>query len=176
MKFVLGCVVTLLVIFGGAYLFVHLGLVSFRADEAPGSFEQKIAMQALDASTDRHASSLKNPIQPTDANLIAGVQLYKSSCAGCHGDPSRPQSPEAHAFYPPVPQFMQDAPDMPDNSNFYIIKHGIKWTGMPGWENKLSDDDIWKVTTFLSQMTKLPPAVDQEWKSANARASATTNK
>jgi hypothetical protein len=35
---------------------------------------------------------------------------------------------------------------------------------MPSWGNIVSDDEIWKLTAFLSQMGKLPPSVDQEWK------------
>jgi mono/diheme cytochrome c family protein len=52
---------------------------------------------------------------------------------------------------------MEDAPDMPENENFYvIIKHGIRFTGMPGWGKNFSDDQIWKLTSFLSQIGKLP--------------------
>jgi mono/diheme cytochrome c family protein len=59
---------------------------------------------------------------------------------------------------------MEDAPDMSENENFYIIKHGIRFTGMPGWGNVFRDDQTWKLTAFLAQMGKLPPSVDQEWK------------
>jgi thiosulfate dehydrogenase len=102
MKFALGCIVTLLIIFGVAYLFFHLGLLNFRADDPPGSFETRFAMEALDASTERHTSDLKNPVQPTEPNLLVGMKLYRANCAGCHGEPSRPQSPLARAFNPPV--------------------------------------------------------------------------
>ena len=169
MKIVMGCIGLLLVIFCGAYLFLRLGLLSFRADETPGAFEQKFAMQIVDSSTNRHASQTKNPLQPTEANVLAGLKVYESSCAGCHGDPTLSRSPMAHAFYPPAPQFLDDPADMPDNENFYIIKHGIRWTGMPAWGNILRDDDIWKLTVFLEQMQKLPPSADQIWKSGSAR-------
>jgi thiosulfate dehydrogenase len=59
---------------------------------------------------------------------------------------------------------MKRAPDMPDNENFYITKHGVRMTGMPAWGKILNDDQLWQVTTFLSHMDKLPPATDQEWK------------
>jgi len=36
---------------------------------------------------------------------------------------------------------------------------------MPAWGKILNDDQLWQVTTFLSHMDKLPPAIDQEWKS-----------
>jgi hypothetical protein len=74
------------------------------------------------------------------------------------------------SYYPPVPRFPEDAPDMPENENFYIIKHGIRLTGMPGCGNNFSDDELWKLTAFLSQMGKLPPSVEQEWKNSKSAA------
>ena len=164
MRVLMGCVITLSLIAVGAYAFVDLGLFNFRADQTPSKFEQKYAMQALDASTKRHAPDTKNPIVATDANLLEALKLYKANCAGCHGDPADPKPLFGSSFYPPVPRFMEDAPDMPENENFYIIKHGIRFTGMPGWGNIFSDDQIWTLAAFLSQMGSLPPSVDQEWK------------
>ena len=171
MKFFLsGCVITLLLIAVGTYVFLSLGFFNFRADQTPSGFEQKYAMEARDASTKRHAPVIKNPVPATDANLLEAVKLYKTNCANCHGDPGDPKPIVGASFYPPVPRFMEDAPDMLENENFYIIKHGIRFTGMPGWGNNFSDDQLWKLTAFLSQISKLPPSVDQEWKKTKSAA------
>lgn len=164
MRFILGIIVTIGVLLVIAIVVVDFGLMSFRADQTPSDFESKYAMKAVDSSTKRGAANLKNPIQPTDLNLLDGMRAYKTYCSSCHGDPAQPKSPLAESFYPPAPQFLSDMPDMPDNENFYIIKHGIRFTGMPSWEKLASDDQLWKVATFLSHMDKLPPTVDQEWK------------
>jgi hypothetical protein len=79
MKFFLGwCIVTLLLIAAGAYVFLGRGLFSFRADQTPSGFEQKYAAQALDASTKRHASDIKPPIPLTDTNLLEAIQTRLS--------------------------------------------------------------------------------------------------
>ena len=83
------------------------------------------------------------------------------NCAICHGDPTTPKS--AVLLYPPAPQFMEDAADMPENQNFYIIQHGVRLTGMPGWSKLMSEQDTWKVVAFLSHMDKLPPAIAADW-------------
>ena len=46
---------------------------------------------------------------------------------------------------------------MPENQNFYIIRHGIRWTGMPAWKQTLNETQTWQVVTFLSNVEKLPP-------------------
>ncbi|MGH9397891.1 MAG: c-type cytochrome [Terriglobia bacterium] len=163
MRFIIGFIVAIILIVAGLYVFLEFGFMSFRADQSPSGFETKYAMKAVDASTKRNAPPLPNPFPVTDASLLASVKLYKEHCASCHGDPVTQQRVLGKSFYPPAPQFMTDAPDMPANQNFYIIKHGIRFTGMPAWGKLLSDNQIWQLTAFLSQMKKLPPPVDQEW-------------
>jgi mono/diheme cytochrome c family protein len=115
---------------------------------------------------DRRAPEEHNPLQPTDDNLIAGMKIYQSNCASCHGDIQRAHAQLADALYPRAPQFVEDAPDMPENQNFYIIQHGVRLSGMPAWKQALSEQEAWQVTTFLSHMDKLPPDVSGAWKTA----------
>ena len=157
-KFLLGILFTIIVSGVAAYWIATRGYVSFQADQQPSATEAKVAMAAVDASTERHAPDAKNPVSATEENLVAGAKLYLDHCAGCHGVPSNPESTFGRSFYPPVPEFFKDAPDMPENENFYIIQHGIRWTGMPAWNATLNDGQIWQVVTFLSNVEKLPPA------------------
>jgi mono/diheme cytochrome c family protein len=157
-NFLLGIIFTAVVILAGVFIVVKRGYVNIEADQQPGALERKIAMSAVDASIDRHAPDRKNPVQPTDENLVAGATIFLNHCAGCHGLPSNPDSQFGHSFNPPVPQFFKDAPDMSDNQNFYVTQHGTRWTGMPSWNKTLSEQQIWTVVTFLSRIEKLPPA------------------
>jgi mono/diheme cytochrome c family protein len=61
---------------------------------------------------------------------------------------------------------IQDPPDDADWHNYYVIRNGIRYTGMPAWDKALGDQDIWKVTIFLSHMQKLPAAAQDYWKNA----------
>src|SRR5580700_11277446 len=114
-KFIVGFVAAIVVVFLAGFCYVRLGFFDPRADIAVGSLESKIAMPSLDAAVDRRAPATQNPIQPTDANLTAGVQVYQANCASCHGDIRTPHAALADALYPRAPQFLQDAPDMPEN-------------------------------------------------------------
>ena len=148
------------------FCYLRFGYVDPRADIPINSLEQAIAMPSLDASLDRRAPQLKTPIQPTDANLVAGMKIYQTNCAGCHGDVDHPHGIFADALYPRPPQFVEDAPDMPENQNFYIIQHGIRLSGMPAWKQSLSNQQMWQLVTFLSHINKLPPQVSGAWKAA----------
>jgi thiosulfate dehydrogenase len=157
-SFLAGIVLTLIAVLAGGYWYVKKGYVNFGADQEPSFLEKHLGMAAVDASTDRRAPDVKNPVSPTEENLVAGAQLYLNHCAGCHGVPSNRESQFGKSFYPTVPGFFKDTPDMPENQNFYVIEHGIRWTGMPGWNQTLSDGQVWQLVTFLSNIEKLPPA------------------
>jgi len=162
-NFFTGVFLTLLIIGIAIFLAIKEGYLDFKADQEPSLLEKKFAMQAVDASTERHAPDLKNPMTANEENLVAGTKLFINHCAGCHGVPSNPNSQFARSFYPPVPTFFTNAPDMPENHNFYIIQHGIRWSGMPAWDKTLNDAQIWQLVTFLSNIGKLPPAAKKEF-------------
>ncbi|HEY0703011.1 MAG TPA: c-type cytochrome [Candidatus Acidoferrales bacterium] len=160
--FLFGIIITLLVLFGIVMFVAKTGRVNFSADQQPSDTEKHLAMSAVDASTDRHAPDVKNPLQPNETTLVAGADLYMNHCAGCHGLPSNPESAFAKSFNPPVPMFFKEAPDMAENQNFYIIQHGIRWSGMPAWNSSLNDTQMWQLVTFLSNVEKLPPAAQKK--------------
>ncbi len=164
LKFLLGFAVAVLVVLTTGFCYVRFGFVDPRADLPVDWLESQVAMPALDAAVDRRAPEAQNPLQPTDANLMAGMKTYQSNCASCHGDIQHSHAAFGDAFYPRAPQFVEDAPDMPENQNFYIIQHGIRLSGMPAWKQALNGQEIWQVTTFLSHTGKLPPQVAAEWK------------
>lgn len=158
-----GLVVGVVLVLGGAFLYARLGFIDPRADIPVSSLESSVAMKSLDASLGRRTPEMTNPLSAEDSNLAAGMKLFQLNCAGCHGDVSHPESPMARAFYPRPPQFQKEKPDMPENQNFYLIRHGIRYSGMPAWERSMSDKETWQVVTFLSHMDKLPPSVRSEW-------------
>jgi len=165
-NFIFGVVVTILVLaICGAGLAL-LGFIPTNANSAPPKMERQIAMSALDASMERHAPRVNNPVPPTDENLIAGIKIYTMNCAGCHGGLDRKPVEFGHSFYPPAPNLILDPPDDPEWHVFYAIRTGVRYTGMPAWEKNISETDIWKVTSFLTQVEKLPPAVQEYWKKA----------
>lgn len=161
-NFILGILFTLIALAVAAGYYAYRGYVDMRADQEPSPLESKLAMSAMDASADRHAPDVKNPVSATEDSLVAGAKIYINHCAGCHGVPSNAETSLGKSFYPPAPQFFKDAPDMPDNENFYVIQHGVRWTGMPAWNKTLSEQEMWQVTGFLSAIGKLPPAAEKE--------------
>jgi thiosulfate dehydrogenase len=163
-KFIFGIIATLVVLALVGLAVAMLGLVSTNADQAPGRLETWLADNAMDASMERHAPRLSNPLPPTDANLIDGMAVYVMNCAQCHGGLDKKASAFGANFYPPAPQLLLGPPDDPEWHLFFDIQHGIRNTGMPSWKGVITENEMWKVTAFLSRLEKLPPAVQEKWK------------
>jgi thiosulfate dehydrogenase len=164
--FIAGVIVTLLVIFGIGLAVADLGFLPSNADATPPAFETRMAASALDASMDRHAPRVANPVPVTDDNLIDGMKIYTMNCSLCHGTLDNKPSPLEKSFYPTVPQLILDPLDDPEWHIYYAVSTGVRYTGMPAWRHALSDQDIWKVVGFLSRVQKLPPKVQEYWKNA----------
>jgi mono/diheme cytochrome c family protein len=162
--FIAGIVIAILALFVIALVIAQFGYMPTSADATPPAFERKIAMSALDASMDRHAPRVTNPLPATDNNLIDGMKLYTMNCAVCHGTLDFKPSVLEHSMYPPPPQIILDPLDDPEWHIYYAIRTGVRYTGMPAWDKALSEQDIWKLTGFLTRLEKLPPAVQEEWK------------
>lgn len=162
-NFVLGIIAAFLLLGLGGLAIAGFGLMPTNADSSPPSVEKQLATSALHAAMSRHAPRLSNPVPANDENLIAGMKIYTINCAVCHGTLDNQPSPLEHSFYPPVPQLVLDPTDDPQWHTYYVVRNGIRYTGMPSWRHALSEQEMWKVTGFLSQIETLPPAVKDYW-------------
>jgi len=114
---------------------------------------RSIRMQAADIQTPAGLDDL--------AKVVIGVEHYAAHCAVCHGAPGVPKGDIAHGLYPPPPDLARTAPLYTPAELFWIVKHGIKMTGMPAWADH-SDEEIWATVGFLE---KLPGMSEQDYAS-----------
>jgi mono/diheme cytochrome c family protein len=148
----------------GFAVVASLGLVPTNATSDPPAVEATVATAALKRSIARQSSALKSPLPPTEENLAAGLKLYKNMCDGCHGGPAAPSDWGSKDFYPRAPQFGSHKPPYAESEIFYIVKNGIRYTGMGAVSSDVTDQDVWKLSLFLARLDALPQAVDAKWR------------
>lgn len=91
-------------------------------------------------------------IQPAAAHFARG-------CAICHGAPGEPRSPGALAMLPRPPDLAGIAGKWEDAELFRIVKHGVRFTGMPAWPTQTRDDEVWAMVAFLRDLPAMEPAI-----------------
>lgn len=162
-KVLLGAVLMLVILVLSALAVMRLGLMPVSADGTHSSLEARIMPAVLHASIVRHASGDTNPVSVSEESLKTGVSTYKAMCARCHSTPGGNPSIYGQSFYPPAPQLLGPVSNYTASQLFWLIKHGIRNTGMPAWGAMLSDDEIWQIVSLLRQSQDLPPSVEAEW-------------
>ena len=159
MKFIAGLLLGLLVVPFGAYLYLTGGSAPVATTDSDMPFESFFAHKALHA---RIAKDMpKNvPVQPDDANYLAGAELFTQHCAVCHGLPLAPQTAIAAGMYPRPPQLFQGkgVTDDEPGETYWKIFNGIRLTGMPGFSKSLSEIQMWQIALLLANADKLPPS------------------
>jgi mono/diheme cytochrome c family protein len=168
-RILLGAVLTLTLLLLSALAVTKLGLMPVSADGAHSRLEARIMPAVLHASIARHASVERNPVPLDENNLKAGVDIYKSMCARCHSTPGGEPSTYGQSFYPPAPGLPEGMGSYTEAQLFWLIKHGIRNTGMPAWGTMLSDEEIWQIVSLLKNSQDLPPSVDAEWSAAKTK-------
>jgi len=165
LRFVYGIIFTLAFLVAAGFAGVYVGALPSGADVKPPALERWAAKKSLKATMAREDVAYKNPLQPTDANLIAGAKLYGANCAVCHGASDGLASTLSKGFYIDAPLLAKDGvEDDPENMTYWKLDHGIRFTAMPAFGATLSAEQLWQLTMFLSRMDKLPPAADAVWK------------
>jgi mono/diheme cytochrome c family protein len=126
----------------------------FSARSRPGSLEAWAARTARHVSMQPYAENLKNPLSPTPLLIAEARDHFADHCAVCHANNGSGKTIINAGLYPPAPDLRsRGTQTMSDGEIFYIIKEGVRWTGMPGWGGE--DEENWQLVLFIRHMPDL---------------------
>jgi mono/diheme cytochrome c family protein len=108
-------------------------------------------------SVERRAAGIVPPRLDDPAMIRRGLVHYHEMCATCHGAPGLTISEIGQGLNPAPPELAAHAADDPAGETFWIVKNGIKMTGMPAFGVSHSDEEIWAIVAFLRKMPTLTP-------------------
>jgi thiosulfate dehydrogenase len=161
-KFVFGVIVGLVLVPLAVYFYFSRGMAPVATSAPPMPFERTLARMALHARLDQELA--KNvPISADDTSLTAGAEIYREHCAVCHGLPGQPASAIAEGMFPKPPKLMDGkgvTDDLPGET-YWKVAGGIRMTGMPGFDKKLTTTQMWQVSLLCANADKLPTAAKQ---------------
>jgi mono/diheme cytochrome c family protein len=133
-----------------------LSRFSLSALDEPGRMETYVATKARIWLVRRAAREMLPPAPANDATSVAvGQMTYTGECASCHGTDGRTPTEVGRSMYPRT--IALDSPEVQQWSDpelFWIIKHGIRLSGMPGFGKIHSDDQIWNLVHYVRSAAK----------------------
>jgi mono/diheme cytochrome c family protein len=108
-----------------------------------------------------------------DPKLVErGLVRYREHCVACHGAPGVAPAPFALGMTPVPASLVHTAREWKPAELFWVIKFGIKMTGMPAWQLRLDEPDLWAVVAFLQKLPSLSPDDYRRLPSVELQASA----
>jgi len=148
-----GAAVVLGVGAAAAALLLHDGV---SASATPTRAEAFLARNARLLAMPSNAHAMTNPLQPTAENLRAARLHFADHCAICHGNDGGGQTMLGRGMYPKPPDLrVANTQNLSDGELFWIIEHGIRFTGMPAFGGHGSTDDSWKLVLFSRHLPQL---------------------
>jgi cytochrome c553 len=137
------------------FLFAWSGLYSIAASRGHWAVVEWFLTFGMRNSVKTHALGIEVP--PLDGiDLVTlGAGHFHGGCAFCHGAPGLPRNPVALSMLPPPPNLQTSMRPWHDRELFWIVRHGIKYTGMPAWPADRRDDEVWAVAAFLRRLPGL---------------------
>lgn len=94
----------------------------------------------------------------TPAMVEAGAGAYKRMCAHCHGGVGESRATWARTMRPIPPPLARAAPKWSAEEIFWIVKHGVKMSGMPAFGPTHTDEQIWEIAAFVKQLPEMSAA------------------
>ncbi len=160
---ILGILLGMLLITGGAYYFISSGHAPVATTAPPIPFEKTFARLGLNA----YLAKLPHPepqVPADEANLVAGAKVYKEQCAACHGLPGEPKGAIARGMYPAPPELFHGVGVTDDDAweSYWKVENGIRLTGMPGFKGQLTETQIWQVSVLVKNADKISESVKKE--------------
>lgn len=155
-----------LLLMGAALLYG--GAFPAAADEPHSQPLTKLIEMVRDRSVAARSAAIVVP--PLDESLVArGAPEYAEMCAGCHGAPGAAKSELQRGLYPAPPDLSDHGMD--PKRTFWVIKHGLKMTGMPAWGGSHGDDEVWALVAFVGKLRGMSPSQYQKMVGARAMGS-----
>jgi len=163
MKTIWTVLITLLVLVVLGVAVVYSGSFNIAADDPHWGGTTQVIEALRERSISRQAKAVPASIRLDDSKLIAnGASEYAEMCTECHLAPGMNDTELRKGLYPMPPLLTKQGAHRSAAEQFWIIKHGLKMTGMPAWGLTHEDGRIWSMVAFLQKLPGMTSAQYQE--------------
>ena len=155
---ILGAAGAVLVMALAGVLFVASGIYDIAAATPHWPVTRWVMEQTRNRSIAMHAAGIKVPPGLDDPQKVAmGTEHFAAHCASCHGGPGVLRGEAAEGLYPQPPDLAHAPAHYTPAELFWIVRNGIKMTGMPAWSDH-SDEELWATVAFIEKLPGMTEA------------------
>ena len=161
----IGSLAIVIAVAAGIYFFGGFYSVA-ASEEDPGVVTWALQRVRM-ASVDRHATDRPPPLPDEAAVLRTGAKAFLArGCANCHGAPGVEWAKFSEGLNPAPADLKEVAPERSPRAVFWVVKNGIRMTGMPGFGGLGAEDaELWAIAAFVKKLPDVTEAQFKEWTS-----------
>lgn len=161
-RLVLITTVVVAILAAGGLITAASGVVPTKASSGHWAITSWFLHFAMRRSAATHSLGVEVPALDGEALVLKGAAYYELSCRSCHGAPGSAPPPITQGMLPRPRELSPLIPERSPRQLFHIVKHGIKFTGMPAFPSQERDDEVWAVVAFLLRLPSLDAAGYQQ--------------
>ena len=153
--------VLMLAVVAAAAAIAYVRTTGLRADVSPGAVEARLARAVRAFSIGATDRNRRNPVPESAAAVASGLEHFADHCASCHGNDGSGDTQYGRGLFPrPLDLRAMATQQLTDGELFYIIEHGIRFTGMPafGTGQKEGEEGSWQLVHFIRHLPRLTEA------------------
>ena len=154
MKFLAGFVAACVVGALAAFLVIISGAYNVAATVPHTELERVILNSTMRHSVRAHAGKELREVWSED-QVRRGFEEYNAMCIVCHGAPGKERSYIRQGLQPEPPNLAESSERWSSAELFWIIKNGIKMTGMPAFGPTHQDEQIWNIVGFIRRLPQI---------------------
>lgn len=113
------------------------------------------------ASVESRSANIRAPEDFTPETVSAGAGRYAEMCAHCHGGPGAEPAGWSRGMRPEPPHLWRAASEWESQEVFWLVKNGVKMSGMPAFGPDHDDAAIWEITAFVKELPGMQPETYQ---------------
>jgi mono/diheme cytochrome c family protein len=141
---------------------IYSGAYNIAADAPHTHIVYWLTSTVRDRSIAASARGITVPSNLGDPKRIAaGAAEYGEMCSGCHLAPGMQKTEISQGLYPRA-RDLSHGVDLTPAEEFWVLKHGIKMTGMPAWGPTHDDTRLWDIVAFVRKLPALSPEEYQD--------------
>jgi mono/diheme cytochrome c family protein len=148
------------------FAYVKSGLFDVAAARPHNRLIEWITHETMINSVKRRAPDVALPGAVSVSQAERGFCQYETHCVACHGAPAVARDQWVNGLNPQPPYLLDATQKWKPRELEWIVRNGIKMTGMPAWRESMSDGEIKDVVAFVEAMPKMPPQTYVRWRAA----------
>lgn len=142
-----------------ALLIAWLGIYNIAASAGHPDWLHWFLNLGKTGSIEFHSRGITPPMDLQNIDRVRlGAAHFAGGCAECHGEPGRPTNPIYQRMLPVPPDLSTRVPLWDTHELYWIVRHGLQFTGMPAWSGGDRADELWSMVAFLLEL----PALDAD--------------